>query len=96
MLLIIWDKIFGTFQPELPAAEYQPIKYGLTKPLEKETPVTLVFHEWDNMRKDLSKKGLTAKDRWKYLFGPPGWSHDGTRFTSEQLRKMENEKNPKL
>src|SRR5436190_1716631 len=91
MFLIIWDKWFGTFQPELPATEYQPIKYGLTKPIGRETPVTLVFHEWDNMRKDLKKKHLTLKDRWNYLFGPSGWSHDGSRFTSEQLRKMENE-----
>jgi len=28
MFLNIWDKLFGTFQPELPAAEYQPIRYG--------------------------------------------------------------------
>jgi sterol desaturase/sphingolipid hydroxylase (fatty acid hydroxylase superfamily) len=91
MFLIIWDKLFGTFQPELPAAAYQPIKYGLTKPIEKETALTLVFHEWDSMRKDLRKKGLTLKDRWNYLFGPPGWSHDGSRLTSEQLRKIEND-----
>jgi sterol desaturase/sphingolipid hydroxylase (fatty acid hydroxylase superfamily) len=93
MLLIIWDKLFGTFQPELPAAAYQPIKYGLTKPIEKETPVTIVFHEWQSIRNDLKKHGLTFKDRWNYLFGPPGWSHDGSRQTSDQLRKaeMENE-----
>ncbi|MBL7741363.1 MAG: sterol desaturase family protein [Chitinophagaceae bacterium] len=93
MFLIIWDKLFGTFQPELLAAAYQPIQYGLTKPLEKETPVTIVFHEWVSIRKDLQKDGLSLKDRWKYLFGPPGWSHDGSRHTSEQLRKLEKENN---
>ena len=31
MFLIIWDQLFGTFQPELPDEEYQPKKYGLTK-----------------------------------------------------------------
>jgi sterol desaturase/sphingolipid hydroxylase (fatty acid hydroxylase superfamily) len=46
MFLIIWDKMFGTFQPELTEKEYQPIKYGLTKPIEKETPLTIIFHEW--------------------------------------------------
>lgn len=91
MLLIFWDKLFGTFQPELPASAYQPIKYGLTKPIEKETPVTIVFHEWDSIRKDLKKKGLTFKDRWNYLFGPPGWSHDGSRQTSDELRQAEAE-----
>ena len=91
MLLLIWDKIFGTFQRELPATEYQPIKYGLTTPIGKETPINLVFHEWNSLRKDLKKQGLSARDRWKYLFGPPGWSHDGSRLTSDQLRKLENE-----
>jgi sterol desaturase/sphingolipid hydroxylase (fatty acid hydroxylase superfamily) len=91
MLLIIWDKLFGTFQPELPAEQYQPIRYGLTKPIEKITPVTLVFHEWEAMGKDLKKDGLSFRDRWKYIFGPPGWSHDGSRFTSDQLRQMEAE-----
>lgn len=94
MFLIIWDKMFRTFQPELPAAEYQPIKYGLTKPLEKEDPFHLVVHEWRSIRKDLRKKGLSPKQRWNYLFGPPGWSHDGSSQTSDELRSMENEKKP--
>ena len=93
MFLIIWDKLFGTFQPELSADEYQPIKYGITKPLEKEDPVTIVVHEWQNIGKDLHKKGLSFKQRWKYLFGLPGWSHDGSTQTSEDMRRMENEIN---
>jgi sterol desaturase/sphingolipid hydroxylase (fatty acid hydroxylase superfamily) len=93
MFLIIWDRLFGTFQPELPIEAYQPIKYGLTKPLEKETPVTIVFHEWANIRKDLRKQGLTLKHKLNYLFGPPGWSHDGSRLTSEQLRAQERVNN---
>jgi sterol desaturase/sphingolipid hydroxylase (fatty acid hydroxylase superfamily) len=91
MFLIIWDKLFGTFQPELPAEQYQPLKYGLTTPLKKEDPVNLVFHEWKNIGKDLGKKGLTLKQRWYYLFGPPGWSHDGSTQTSDELRRMEKE-----
>jgi sterol desaturase/sphingolipid hydroxylase (fatty acid hydroxylase superfamily) len=90
MFLIIWDKFFGTFQPELPKDHYQPIRYGLTKPLEKETPVTVVFHEWSSIGKDLRKKGLSLKQKWMYLFGPPGWSHDGSRLTSKQLRDEED------
>jgi sterol desaturase/sphingolipid hydroxylase (fatty acid hydroxylase superfamily) len=89
MFLIIWDKIFGSFQPELPAEKYQPIKYGLTKPLEKETAATILFHEWNNIGKDLRKKGLTWKQKWNYLFGYPGWSHDGSSHTSEELRNAE-------
>jgi sterol desaturase/sphingolipid hydroxylase (fatty acid hydroxylase superfamily) len=90
MFLIIWDKMFGTFQPELPEAEYQPIKYGLTKSIEKETPLTIVFHEWTQMWKDVGRKDVNFKEKWFYLFGPPGWSHDGSRLTSEEMRAEEN------
>ena len=38
MFLIIWDQLFGTFQPELSEAEYQPRKYGLSTALTKNTP----------------------------------------------------------
>jgi sterol desaturase/sphingolipid hydroxylase (fatty acid hydroxylase superfamily) len=89
MFLIIWDKLFGTFQPELPESAYEPMKYGLTKPLEKETPGTIVFHEWQSIWKDLARKDIGWKEKWNYLFGPPGWSHDGSRLTSEELRKLE-------
>jgi sterol desaturase/sphingolipid hydroxylase (fatty acid hydroxylase superfamily) len=92
MFLIIWDKLFGTFQPELPGHDYQPIRYGLTKPLDKETPITVVFHEWNSIWKDLTRKDLSPKQKWMYLFGPPGWSHDGSRLTSEQLREKESTK----
>jgi sterol desaturase/sphingolipid hydroxylase (fatty acid hydroxylase superfamily) len=91
MFLIIWDRMFGTFQPELEAAEYQPIRYGLTKPLDDEGPVNIVFHEWRNIWKDIRRKGLTFKQRWNYLFGPPGWSHDGSTHTSDELRKIEKD-----
>jgi len=89
MFLIIWDKLFGTFQPELTDTEYQPVKYGLTKPLEKETPTHIVFHEWKQIMQDMKRSDISWKEKIFYLFGPPGWSHDGTRLTSEQLRAQE-------
>lgn len=94
MFLIIWDKLFGTFQPELKAEEYEPIRYGLTKPLQKENPVTIVFHEWDSMWQDMARKDLSWREKWGYIFGPPGWSHDGSRLTSEQLRATETPGRP--
>jgi len=90
MFLIIWDKLFGTFQPELPSDQYQTLKYGLTKPIEKETPVTIVFHEWNDLRKDVMRSDIGWKEKLFYVFGPPGWSHDGSRKTSKQLRQIEN------
>ncbi len=90
MFLIIWDKLFGTFQAELPPEEYQPIRYGLTKNLEQPNAVNIVFHEWTQIWKDVAQKDLSFKQRWHYLFGAPGYSHDGSRMTSEQMREEEN------
>ena len=87
MFLIIWDKLFGTFQAEEDA---DPVKYGLTKNIESNHPFTLVFHEWKNMFKDLREKECSFKEKLMYLFGPPGWSHDGSTKTSAQLRKELN------
>jgi sterol desaturase/sphingolipid hydroxylase (fatty acid hydroxylase superfamily) len=80
MLLIIWDKLFGTFEQE-----HEKVEYGLTKPLEKDDPFTLIFHEWIEMIKDV-RRAPTLKDKLMYIFGPPGWSHDGSKKTSKQLR----------
>lgn len=83
MCLIIWDKIFGTFQEEL---ESEPVRYGLTKPSPKTAnPFTLIFQEWFAIGKDFKKK-LPLGTKLKYLFMPPGWSHDGSSKTSNQLR----------
>jgi len=89
MFLIIWDQLFGTYQPELSEEEYQPVKYGLTKQPEKTDPVNIIFHEWNSIGKDLSRKDIGWKEKWYYLFGPPGWSHDGSRQTSDQMRETE-------
>ena len=86
--LIIWDKIFGTFQKELTPEEYQPIRYGLTTP-QKDSLPTILFHEWEMIWKDVRRKDLTWRQKWQYVFGPPGWSHDGSRLTSDALRKRE-------
>jgi len=83
MVLIIWDRMFGTFQVE---EENDPVKFGLTTNLvQPYHPIKTIFHEWINIGQDLSKPvGMKAK--FMYLFGPPGWSHDGSRKTSSQLR----------
>jgi sterol desaturase/sphingolipid hydroxylase (fatty acid hydroxylase superfamily) len=89
MFLIIWDKMFGTFQPELPDEAYEPLKYGLTKQLEKNSSTHIIFHEWKQMLTDLKRTDINLRDKMFYLFGPPGWSHDGSRQTSGELRLME-------
>jgi sterol desaturase/sphingolipid hydroxylase (fatty acid hydroxylase superfamily) len=88
MLLIIWDKMFGTFQPE---EENEEVIYGLTENIKTHHPVKIVFHEWFNIFSDL-KKPAPLKAKIMYLFGPPGWSHDGSKKTSRQLRNELKEK----
>ncbi|NCI50691.1 sterol desaturase family protein [Sediminibacterium roseum] len=89
MFLIIWDKLFGTFQPELPAEKYQPIAYGLTKNINAPNAVSIIFHEWKQIWQDTTQKGITLKSRLRYLLGQPGWSHDGSRMTSGEMREEE-------
>ena len=89
MFLIIWDKWFGTFQPELTEKEYEPLRYGLTTPLKKKNAIHVVFHEWINIFKDLFNPQKPLKTKFWYLFGPPGWSHDGSTLTSDQMREKE-------
>ncbi len=84
MVLIIWDRLFGTFMEELP--EEKPV-FGLTKPLaDPNHPVKVVTHEWAAIGMDL-KRDVPFRIKLKYLFNPPGWSHDGSTKTSEQLRE---------
>lgn len=90
MFLILWDKLFGTFQEELDPKTYAPIQYGLTKNLENPGPIKVVFHEWQQIWKDCTQAGISFSDRIQYLLGAPGWSHDGSRLTSEQMREQES------
>src|SRR5204862_1009849 len=89
-VFIIWDKMFGTFQPELPPQHYEPIRYGITTPPDNDSIPTLIFHEWKAIVKDLRRKDLNFRQKLMYLFGPPGWSHDGRRMTSDEMRLHEH------
>ena len=82
MALIIWDRIFGTFQEEL---KEEPVKFGLTTNVDSYNPIKVVFFEWNQIICDL-KDAEKRKYAFKYIFGPPGWSHNGSRKTSTELR----------
>ncbi|MFY9310701.1 MAG: sterol desaturase family protein [Bacteroidia bacterium] len=83
MVFIIWDKLFGTFEEEQAIDE---VKYGLTENIKTYHPVKMVFHEWSNIASDLQKPA-PLKAKLMYVLGPPGWSHDGSKKTSKQLRE---------
>jgi len=73
MVLILWDRLFGTFQAELPE---DAVKYGLTTQPVKTDAVNIVFHEFIALSHDI-KNAPTFTDKIKYVFYPPGWSYDG-------------------
>ncbi|MBE2290436.1 MAG: sterol desaturase family protein [Chitinophagaceae bacterium] len=84
MVFIIWDRLFGTYSPELP--EEKP-HYGITKPIDQpHHPIRIVTHEWEALAKDLSKP-VSLITKLRYVFNPPGWSHDGSTKTSKQLQQ---------
>ena len=82
-ILIIWDKLFGTFCPE--NENDKPI-YGLTTNIHSTNPLVIVSHEYKSIWKDI-KRAPTFADKLRYLFMPPGWSHDGPDLRAKTLRQ---------
>ena len=70
--LIIWDKLFGTFEPENPA---DPVRFGLTKNIETYNPVRIAFEEWIDMFRDVWR-APGWNNKLRYLLGNPGWRHE--------------------
>jgi sterol desaturase/sphingolipid hydroxylase (fatty acid hydroxylase superfamily) len=66
-ILIIWDRLFGTFQGE----EHRPT-YGLTTPVHGSNLVRLQFHEYAALIRDV-RRTTGLRNRLGYVFGPPGW-----------------------
>jgi sterol desaturase/sphingolipid hydroxylase (fatty acid hydroxylase superfamily) len=67
--LIIWDRLFGTFEPE---DMQDPPVYGLTRNIETYNPLRIAFHEWGDIARDLWH-AASWRERWNYVFGRPGW-----------------------
>lgn len=92
-IFIIWDKIFGTFVPEDPTTE---IKYGLVNNIGTYNPIKIAFTEMWGGIKDMSKSQIRMRDRLKYVLAPPGWSHDGSRKSSTDIKADYVAQNPHL
>jgi len=80
--LIIWDRIFGSFEAE--DSVERPV-YGLTKNIDSYNPLRIAFAEWINMAHDVMN-APTWRAKLRYIFAPPGWSHDGRSKTSDEMR----------
>ncbi|KPA20019.1 Fatty acid hydroxylase superfamily protein [Shimia sp. SK013] len=69
-ILIIWDRMFGSFQVE----EERP-RYGLTTDFDSQNPVKVWFSEIPGLWRDI-KNAKTGRELRGRLFGPPGWKPD--------------------
>lgn len=65
--LIVWDRLFGTFQAE----EEEPV-YGITTPLRSWNPLWANLHVFVDIGRSAAR-AATWRDRWMFVFGPPGW-----------------------
>ena len=81
-ILIIWDRMFGTFQKEIEV----PI-YGITENINSFSPLKIASHEYISLWQDI-RRAKKFSDKINYLIKPPGWSHDGENRTSKELQRQ--------
>ena len=67
-ILIVWDRLFGTFAEERPD---EPIVYGLAHPIGSLNPLRITFHEWVAIAGDF-RRANSWRARLHQLFGRPG------------------------
>ena len=66
-ILIIWDRLLGTFEPEV-----EKVKYGISEPLNSNNPIKVFFHGLSRLyRKVKQTKGMLNK--LKVFIKPPDW-----------------------
>jgi sterol desaturase/sphingolipid hydroxylase (fatty acid hydroxylase superfamily) len=80
-ILIVWDRWFGTFEPER-----APVRYGLTKNIQSANPVYAAFHEFVAVLRDALRAG-SLRDAFGFLLQPPGWRPNGTGATATDLKR---------
>lgn len=86
-VFIIWDRMFGTFVAE---SEEEPVRYGIVRQLGTFNLLWSVFHEWIGIARDVWSAPWQHK--LAYLWRPPGWSHDGSRDTTDMIKARWREK----
>jgi len=88
-VFMIWDRLFGSFVAE---QDDEPARYGLVEDLGTFNPIRIALHEYYGIARDQLRRGLTLAQRIGYLFGPPGWRHEGAKKTTAELRAAEHER----
>jgi hypothetical protein len=81
-LLNIWDKVFGTYQNE---KEDIAIEYGITRKMNSGNFFDVYFGEFIALFHEV-RKAPGIRNKFKYVFMPPGWSHTGQHQTAKLVR----------
>jgi sterol desaturase/sphingolipid hydroxylase (fatty acid hydroxylase superfamily) len=68
-ILIVWDRLFGTFEREA-----DPVVYGLTKNLDTFNPARVAGHEHFEMLRDVARS-TSWRERLSFVFRGPGWAY---------------------
>jgi sterol desaturase/sphingolipid hydroxylase (fatty acid hydroxylase superfamily) len=84
-VFMVWDRLFGSFVAE---RKDDPPRYGIVHNLGSFNPLRIAIHEYYAIARDVLRRDATWVQRFAYFFGPPGWSHDGSRATTAQLRAL--------
>lgn len=76
-ILIVWDRLFGTFE-----REDETVVYGLTKNINTFNPLRVATHEYADMFRDVARS-TTWRDRWSFVLRGPGWAYERHRLAGD-------------
>jgi hypothetical protein len=82
-LLNIWDRVFKTYQKEETGTE---IEYGITRTINTRNFLDVYFGEFYYLWLDI-RRAPGLKNKFLYIFMPPGWSHMGNHKTASVVRR---------
>lgn len=66
-ILIVWDRLFGTFEPEV-----EKVRYGISEPLKSNNPIKVFFHGLTRLHRKMNKVD-GFKNKFLVLVKPPDW-----------------------
>jgi sterol desaturase/sphingolipid hydroxylase (fatty acid hydroxylase superfamily) len=74
-ILVIWDRMFGTFE-----GEGERVRYGLTTNIRTHRLVRVAFGEYAAMWRDVRRAGR-FRDKLGVMIHGPGWTPPGVEIT---------------
>ena len=81
-VLIVFDRLFGTFAEEKKGAK---LHYGVIGREPTRNPFKIALGEWVRIGRDVAR-ARSWREAWGYMFGPPGWKPDGQGQTTAAIR----------